>query len=146
MGEHQVNNRFVYVKKNGRSVSRGHHNNDWIVLDQAKCYRHFQHLRNQTEHDYDKVKVYYSADHRLDIKLYAIDQTQPNLMLTFEDGCPYEEDDDVPEPILRPGDTLVNLTPLLTSRGLPTRANKYPISIVNTLYSFGSLLFANMSH
>jgi hypothetical protein len=74
---------------------------------QSSVNRHFQHLRNQTEHDYDKIKVYYSADHRLDIKLYAIDQTQPNLMLTFEDGCPYEEDDEAPEPILRPGETLV---------------------------------------
>ncbi len=100
-----VNNGFVYIQRSGRGVFRGQLNDDWIVLDQSTGYRYFQHLRAQTP-DYGQVKVYYSADHRLDIKLYTNNPNRPNLQITFEDGYPYEEGDEVPEPILQPGESL----------------------------------------
>eukprot|EP00731_Ephydatia_muelleri_P021252 Em0013g979a len=86
------NNSFVYVYKPGETIERNN-SDGWIQFDE--CLLHMPILKaNLRNAGFQTIDAYYSYDdQRLDIKAWTCEDDAPNLVLTFEPGYPYRDDD-----------------------------------------------------
>ena len=86
-----ANNGFVYVSKEGTVP---HQSLNFILLPWNRCISYFTSLHRLIDGRFNRASVHYNfLDDRFDIKLHATPPA-PSLIIRFEPGYPYHEDDD----------------------------------------------------
>lgn len=86
------NNGFVYTPRAGDAITR-HKSDTWIVLPASEALKWFSFLSSTVKPFYKSARVFYNyAEQRTDIKLYPTAPSTPALLVTFEPGSPYMDD------------------------------------------------------
>jgi hypothetical protein len=85
------NDGFFYIEKPGKYWAR-HNSDTWISLPSMQQY--FSNLIQKLP-DHTNGKFFYNyKEQRVDIFLKALSWTVPNILVTYEPGYPYRDDDD----------------------------------------------------
>jgi len=91
------NNGFIYKAKEGASMSR-HKSDTWVSLRTA--FKYFPKLVGMTPNH--KSAFFYNFEaQRVDILMRSSDSAIPDIMVTYEPGFPYRDDDDEYQVALR---------------------------------------------
>ncbi len=84
-------NGFIYKAKEGASMSR-HKSDTWVRL--RNVYKHFPKLVEMTPDHQSAAFFYNFGAQRVDILMRSSDSATPDIMISYEPGFPYKDDDD----------------------------------------------------
>ncbi|KAI9094960.1 hypothetical protein DFS34DRAFT_627914 [Phlyctochytrium arcticum] len=82
------NDGFEYIQKSGGYVFPRHNSDDWVSLEERRCWDHMAYMKSILCGRYPKGSAFYSMAERLDLEFFSKDSTTPDLMVTFENGYP----------------------------------------------------------